>query len=496
MKKRTYYQTWQDVKKEHPEITKDKTLEPMYLSQILSNTKVILGNKTFGHSYRNPLGEFYVETDERYDFNKDLYNVYQDDIEYEIRKYIGAYKIRAIRNATYERSGLASVLVKFADPKYNYTTSINSSVPINKVKNYFVGRMFDRGSYPKENFQKVIDIEYFPADEIKINQDNIGEYYEVFFEYLPLRKKDISANLEDDKINVVKFKIGDWNLILNDVVVYSKQLKEIQAKYETKFVDTAKYVGIVLTTSIKRLKNAKRNFKNLINEVRQILIDYRKELKNDFQLVETERQKDELYDEINLIYDLLKQPIQLDLIYDYEEWKKGSKMFALDEKEELMEFVYLVNNQNIRKPLAQSMIDNPTSMFKHGGNIAEENYHMALNDGNTIKHHSQELHDALKKNKEIPAWVVAKLHQASTTLSDITHYLEGTSKSKFANGGNTPELAFKVGTPLKMKYSDDKYELVSFSNHGYTVAKKVNGELVEYNSFPYNIMDHGLFTKA
>ena len=494
MKRRNYYETWDDLKKEHPEVAKDKELEPLYLSQILSKTNVVLGDKTFGHSYRNPLGEFYVEIDERYNFNKDFYNVYEDQIDYEIRKYIPAYTIRAIKNATYETSGLASVLVKFNDPKYNYQTSINGSVPINEVRNYFVGRMFDRGSYPKENFQRVIDIEYFPANDIKeIYNQALGYHYEVFFEYLPLRQKDISKNANDDKIFVQEFKIGNWNLILNDVDVYSKQQKEIATDYETEFIDTPIGLGMVLTTSIDRLKNAKRNFKNLKNEVRNILTDYRIEARNEFLNAETEREKDQWLDDINFIYDLLKQPIKLDLKYDYEIWKKGSVVFALEEEEELMEFVELVNSQNIRKSLAESMIKNPTSKFKRGGNISEENYQMSLSDANTISHHSKELLSALKKSKNIPAWVVAKLHQSSTTLSDITHYLEGT---KFATGGSTPELAYKIGTPLKMKYSDDDYQLVSFSDHGYTVAKKVNGELVEYKSYPYNIIEHGIFTKA
>jgi hypothetical protein len=54
-----------------------------------------------------------------------------------------------------------SVLVKFANPKYNYVTSINGSE--DSARKYFVGKNFNVGSFPKEDFQKVIDIEFYPA---------------------------------------------------------------------------------------------------------------------------------------------------------------------------------------------------------------------------------------------------------------------------------------------------------------------------------------------
>jgi len=67
--------------------------------------------------------------------------------------------------------------------------------------------------------------------------------------------------------------------------------------------------------------------------------------------------------------------------------------------------------------------------------------------------------------------------------------------SKYELGG-VPNLHLNVGDRLKMKYSNDVYELVSMSDSGYTVAKVINGKREEFNSFPYNIVEHGLFVKA
>lgn len=55
---------------------------------------------------------------------------------------------------------LNSVDVKFKNPKYNYTTSVSSGVNEKSARDYFVGTMFDVGSFPDENLQKAIDIVY------------------------------------------------------------------------------------------------------------------------------------------------------------------------------------------------------------------------------------------------------------------------------------------------------------------------------------------------
>lgn len=57
---------------------------------------------------------------------------------------------------------LNSVLVKFSNPQYNYITSVSASATEASCKSYFVGKLFDLGRYPKEDFQKCIAIEFNP----------------------------------------------------------------------------------------------------------------------------------------------------------------------------------------------------------------------------------------------------------------------------------------------------------------------------------------------
>jgi hypothetical protein len=87
--------------------------------------------------------------------------------------------------------------------------------------------------------------------------------------------------------------------------------------------------------------------------------------------------------------------------------------------------------------------------FAKGGEIAKGNYEMMLSQAKEVQHHAKELQDILKKEKEIEAWVVAKMENVSSTLSDITHYLDG--KTEYAYGGKT-KMA-KGGTMKQIKRS-------------------------------------------
>jgi len=76
--------------------------------------------------------------------------------------------------------------------------------------------------------------------------------------------------------------------------------------------------------------------------------------------------------------------------------------------------------------------------FAKGGEIAEGNYEMMLSQAKEVHHHAKELQNILKNEKEIEAWVVAKMENVSSTLSDITHYLDG--KTEYAKGGTTKRI--------------------------------------------------------
>lgn len=66
----------------------------------------------------------------------------------------------------------------------------------------------------------------------------------------------------------------------------------------------------------------------------------------------------------------------------------------------------------------------------------EENRHMVQNNNVQIMHHAEELKSAVKSAKHIPAWVVAKVFEATSALSNVTHYLDGESKMKHGGGVN------------------------------------------------------------
>jgi ribosomal protein L39E len=131
--------------------------------------------------------------------------------------------------------------------------------------------------------------------------------------------------------------------------------------------------------------------------------------------------------------------------------------------------------------------------MKTGGSLDNENLDMVLNNNNQISHHTKELPNAVKKNKVIPAWVVAKVNRSTTDLSDATHYLEG---AKYKKGGNVSEkenkffilkkhdgygklyttdyLSYKSGTELLNEFKKDKdltYKNNAFYDKRYNTIK-------------------------
>lgn len=75
--------------------------------------------------------------------------------------------------------------------------------------------------------------------------------------------------------------------------------------------------------------------------------------------------------------------------------------------------------------------------YGDGGSIAKGNYQMILSQAKEVKHHANELQNILKNEKDIDAWVVAKMENVSSTLSDITHYLDG--KTEYGDGGEVDD---------------------------------------------------------
>jgi len=53
-----------------------------------------------------------------------------------------------------------AVKLIFKNKEYNYTTSVSNKVGLEEAKEYFLGTIFNLGSYPIENLQECIDIKF------------------------------------------------------------------------------------------------------------------------------------------------------------------------------------------------------------------------------------------------------------------------------------------------------------------------------------------------
>jgi ribosomal protein L39E len=117
-----------------------------------------------------------------------------------------------------------------------------------------------------------------------------------------------------------------------------------------------------------------------------------------------------------------------------------------------------------------------------GGSLEQsENRQMVMNNNKQIKHHTEELANAVRGNKQVPAWVVAKVNRSATDLSDATHYLEGESE-QMKTGGSVGKVTIKdvewanddnkqLGTWLLTSVDGNK--ILSSSKNGTELEKNV-----------------------
>jgi hypothetical protein len=90
--------------------------------------------------------------------------------------------------------------------------------------------------------------------------------------------------------------------------------------------------------------------------------------------------------------------------------------------------------------------------LRKGGAIqGEENAEMVMNQNLQIRHHTKELEEILKSGKEVPAWVVSKLSRAADSISDATHYLEGTPDKMAMGGAVSKEYEAIPNTTYELK---------------------------------------------
>ena len=63
-------------------------------------------------------------------------------------------------------SNLPSVTVETMSG-HSWSTSMGPNVTKEQAENYFLNKFFDIGAYPEEKFERVVSVEYTPAEESK-----------------------------------------------------------------------------------------------------------------------------------------------------------------------------------------------------------------------------------------------------------------------------------------------------------------------------------------
>jgi hypothetical protein len=142
---------------------------------------------------------------------------------------------------------LGMVRVKFTDPKYNYETNVSGTITEEKARNYFVGKMFDVGTYPNENMQKVIDIDFYPKGSYA-NGGGVGN----FSEYS-------NDALTDAIINLSRFENTE-----DDIKTLKEELKKrkesIKLDSEEEMVKSNLYNGEISCEKLTEIIGCKPNY--------------------------------------------------------------------------------------------------------------------------------------------------------------------------------------------------------------------------------------------
>jgi len=296
-----------------------------------------------------------------------------------------------------EGGQLGVVEVKFSDPKYNYQTNVNPKITEKEAREYFVGKRFDLGVFPKEDYQECIDIDFTPANKyadggvLKVSKGENDKYYWKFtFE-----------NGKEEK------SFDGFN---------SKADAQRDFQYRSKYFNMAK------GGSIEDLKvGAKLGLLNPRNG------RYR------YSTIEKIDGED--------VYLLEKHPTRSQWDNNWQTTKSNINRFLNEDNADFKD----------RKSYVLK--------YEHGGSIEDENKDMVLNNNKQIRHHTEELMKAVQNSKHIPAWVVAKIERSATDISDATHFLEGEKMAK--GGGvdeyGTYKVTFQDDTDDKLTWSEYAY---------------------------------------
>jgi hypothetical protein len=98
---------------------------------------------------------------------------------------------------------MPSFKVKFENPKYDFVTTMSPNITLEDAEDYYVGRYFDVGVYPKENMQKVVSVEYLGRKSYDYANGGYAEkgvYVETLDEEIDLS--------EDGRVKAIKTQQG------------------------------------------------------------------------------------------------------------------------------------------------------------------------------------------------------------------------------------------------------------------------------------------------
>jgi hypothetical protein len=109
--------------------------------------------------------------------------------------------------------------------------------------------------------------------------------------------------------------------------------------------------------------------------------------------------------------------------------------------------------------------------FKKGGAIDDKKA-MVLSQIKEVHHHADELAKVLANMDTVDAWVVGKMERATTDLSDITHYLDGTTE--YAKGG-------KIA--VRNESLDEKSEIDGRRRYAVEIQDEGSGDVLDYDYF-------------
>jgi len=184
-----------------------------------------------------------------------------------------------------KETSLGVVTIKFDNPKYNYTTNVSSSTTEAEAKRFFVGKMFNVGSYPKENMQKVIGIDFSKSDDKmkkgggilgddnhwknmpKGAAKNLAEYYGN--KKLAFNKKELNLSKKDlAELKEVQMMINKYHPEFNHYL--SLMHKESKMKTGGGVGDTEKlYKDLLLEYEKSAYKKHKLGFKSFLQGKKQ-----------------------------------------------------------------------------------------------------------------------------------------------------------------------------------------------------------------------------------